>query len=556
MSAGRSIAEIEAGTTLSSPSYTREVFNLDGVKASAVSRTEVALVIGVLAVLILSGYDAVRQIPPLADDLWMTEYRPGQIFFTYVAEHGWAGRVLGQVVIDLVNSVTRAAGWPLLASLLAVRTVSLALVYIIFRRLFALPVSASLAGMALLALTPAGQEGWTMLCVTNLTMTAPAVLASCGLFGRAATVPTGTRCWKLIAWGVVLQTVANALYEQVVFVVPAFVCTLVIFYCAKGFLAWRAAFRIALASVCGAIFWLVCLFASGYVASRAQSEGGLEASDLLGGLNALWLAFGKQNLWRAVELIRTRQFGWWDQTVAGLVSTMATIAVAAGIALVISSRRAIQMPASPSSEATQTPRATVHAPALMTAAIIAAYSAVLPGGFVTPGFIIYSRMFYLPGVFVALASGTLIASSARRWRTQTAVAVGLLILWTGMTARRYLSDMRDGSRIVRAVASRVAAVPVEESSRGLLIIAPEVVGTFSTSAVQSSSLRAAVRDFEGIEVSGPLYFAETCEAAASAGGKVYAEGSRLTDVRSWGAVVRYTQSGVVAGPTLDSVRDK
>src|SRR5262245_21689627 len=155
------------------------------VKGSILSKRELMVVIFTLAMLLFAGYDAVREIPPIADDLWMREYSPGQILVTYVGEHGWLGRVLGQVVIDLVNSLTTLTGCGLVVSLLAVRALSLALVYGCLRKFFAQPMAVSLSATALFALTPAAQEGWAMLCVTNLMLTAPAALAACGLFWRA-----------------------------------------------------------------------------------------------------------------------------------------------------------------------------------------------------------------------------------------------------------------------------------------------------------------------------------------------------------------------------------
>ncbi|HWC78208.1 MAG TPA: hypothetical protein VG778_12140, partial [Blastocatellia bacterium] len=370
-------------------------------------KREGAFVVLAIGFVVAVGYDAFHEIPPIADDLWMIEFKPGQIFLTYGAEHGWVGRVLGQIVIDTVNSIARVFGGDLRVPLILVRSLSLALVFGCLNRQFAQSIPISLAAMVLFGLTPAAGETWAMLCTSNLTLAAPAALFACAFFWRSALrAIAGKLDWKLIGYALLMQTVANALYEQAVLAVPSFSVVLILLLSLKDRLSWERGVVIASASVAASLIWLASLFVSGYVASRSTASAGFEASDVTGGLNALWIAFGEHNLWRAVELIRAGRLGWWDSSAAGALGMISAIALAILIGFLVAS---LKRGDSDRSSSDQADNRVPNTPVIIAAAC-AALAAVLPAGFAVDGFIMYSRMFYLPGLFIALSIALILRS--------------------------------------------------------------------------------------------------------------------------------------------------
>jgi hypothetical protein len=131
------------------------------------------------------------------------------------------------------------------------------------------------------------------------------------------------------------------------------------------------------------------------------------------------------------------------------------------------------------------------------------------------------------------------------------------MLWLGIVTRRYYEDMLEGTRMVRMVARSIASVPSEVRDGGLLIIAPDNVGTFSTSAVEAWSIRPAVRELTGVDPEGPLLLTTDCVELGLKEPRVTPErerarpsvGSEVQAVR-WEAVLRYSRGGVQIAPNV------
>jgi hypothetical protein len=121
-------------------------------------------------------------------------------------------------------------------------------------------------------------------------------------------------------------------------------------------------------------------------------------------------------------------------------------------------------------------------------------------------------MYYFAGGFLAVCIAALLSNVARRRRHLAAIAVTSVILWNGYALRFYLDEARDGAEMVRSIAGAVASISEAEWGAGVLIVAPAVIGTFSSAATTSWSVRPAVVLHYGKNPSGPLFFAESCTA--------------------------------------------
>jgi hypothetical protein len=189
---------------------------------------------------------------------------------------------------------------------------------------------------------------------------------------------------------------------------------------------------------------------------------------------------------------------------------------------------------------------------LIPASLVAAWSGLLLIGFAFAGFPSFSRMFYQPGLFVALALGAALSLVKPKWKSLAAAGAGLAVLWSGVVARRYHEDIRDGSRILRRVARTVAQLPVETASRGVLVIAPSEVGTFSTSAVETWSLTPAVRAFSTRQLPGPVYLATACGNALEGDAAILNARHHLATNPAWGVVIVYDNRGLTAGESKEA----
>jgi hypothetical protein len=491
------------------------------------------------ALLALGSLDAVAEIPPLGDDYEMLSHGPGEFARAYLRDFGW-GRPIGIGILDLLNTVRAMSGLPLVGVILAMRVAVLGAVYITLRRLYAFPQGLALLSVALIAWNPAASESWVLLSSLHLAVSVVPLLISCGLYARAlgavpqhlvpdvdpAPEPRDRRRWLLGA--AAAQTVVNFTYEQGLLAIPAFVAVLSIL--PRPASLWRSS-RLTVLGVAGAVA-LVCgltMVMTGYVSSRstATTAPAAELSDFVSALDVLWMGFAQHHLWRIVEVFRTKRAAWWDSSSLGFVAAMSTLVAAAFVtSQLLRDRRRFATP--------------LNAP-LALASFAAAYACLLPQGLAYPGYTVVSRLYYLPGAFVALAVAALMPLVGRVPRYALGVAAGGVLLWLGTVTRRYYEDMRLGSRMVRAVARSVAQMPSPLRRQGLLVIAPNNVGTFSTSAVEYWSLRPAVRELTGINPEGPLFFVTDCEELRREQPVIHAEGR---EPLRWAAVLRYRSSGV------------
>ncbi|MBC7788585.1 MAG: hypothetical protein H7Z74_01455 [Anaerolineae bacterium] len=441
--------------------------------------------------------------------------------------------------------------------MLAVRAMSLAGLYVALRRLFAAPTHIALATTALFALTPASGEAWMLLCNAHLAVSVTLLTVTCGFWARAvAQMPERPR---FVMGCMALQLVGFTLYEQSLFAVPAFVGVLAASGVAMRRLSARAALRITMCSAAVTVAWVVALVASGYVTAR-QAGGsqrglaGTEVADIGGALRALWVGFAQHNLWRLVEFFRTGRAFWWDSSPAGAISAFATFTIAVLCAVMVTKART-------DSGANQLANEryrpwTLSATALIPACLMAAWSGLLLIGFAFAGFPSFSRMFYQPGLFVALALGAVLSLVKPKWTKIAACCVGVAVLWNGMVSRRYHEDVRDGSRMLRRVARTVAQLPAETASRGVLVIAQSAIGTFSTSAIESWSLTPAVRAFSVRKLPGPVYLTTSCTNALDGRATIFDASHRVAVNPAWGIVIVYDEEGMTVGDSIGAACDR
>lgn len=501
--------------------------------------------LGVAAVLLtVSSLDAVSEIPPLADDYWMIARAPGEIALEYFRDYGW-GRPLGMWLLDLINTVRAATEASLLAVILVMRVAILAAVYFTLRRVYAFSPGAALLSVAVMAWNPPASEAWVLLCNLHLAVSVVPALVACGLYARAlGSLPgpsesdgrvgtSGRVLWRLVIAGAAVQVGGNLIYEQALLAVPAFVAVLSVL--GRG----RSIPRLSRVSVLGvttgvALVCVVAMFATGYVSSRSQgtTSNAAELTDLGAALHALWIGFGQHHLWRIIEAVRAQSLWSWDVSLLGGVALAATVA-----ASVIVAWRLVR---------DRSERASSANVGLAAAALAAAYATLLPIGFAYPGYTIVSRLYYLPGAFVALALAALAPSQWRVPRVALGVGAGAAMLWLGIVTRRYYEDMRQGTRILRVVARSIAQVPPPIRAGGLLVIAPSNVGTFATGVVEPWSLRPAVRYLTGVDPEGPLLIVTDCAELAR-------EKPRMTgdiDRPRWAAVLKYRSGRVEVNPSI------
>lgn len=517
--------------------------------ARRVTASEVAWLGVVVILAVLSSIDAVSQIPPLADDYWMLHKPPGAIARDYLRDYGW-GRPLGIAIIDLANSVRAAAGASILSIVLAVRVLTLVSLYVILRRLFAVAPGIALLTVVLIAWNPAAGEAWVLLCNLHLAVSIIGVYLACGLYARALGVlpdrvwdsaeglRKGNRRTLLIA--VITQVGVNLTYEQSLLAIPAFVAMLV----AMGWRQspasrWSRVAALAVSSGATGVS-LAFMLMSGYVQSRstASTATAAELSDLGNALGALWTGFGEHHLWRAIEAVRLRRVSWWDSSLLGVMAAIGTLGAGVAVAWRWSRDRSVSPVSSPLS--------------IAAAAFAAAYASMFLTGLAFTGYPIFSRLFYLPGAFLAMSIAFLLHAARRGSSAKAAILVGAAVVWMGIVSRRYYEDMRAGSRMLREVAVAVARVPASLRGGGLLVIAPSNVGTFSTSGVEPWSIRAATLELTGLNPEGPIFLVTDCAELQRRTPTILDEKARAIDGRRWTGVVHYGADSVEIHSSVQS----
>jgi hypothetical protein len=135
-----------------------------------------------------------------------------------------------------------------------------------------------------------------------------------------------------------------------------------------------------------------------------------------------------------------------------------------------------------------------------------------------------------------------------RSKAVTLACVGL-IGWSALISRHYLLEMNIGNSIVRITAETVAALPDSIRTRSILLLAPGVIGTFNTPAVQPSGTRQLIAHYNRGRV-GPLYFGESCADIVVASPTVIDEGWLPVPLPAVAAVVRWTEGRAVAFATV------
>lgn len=512
---------------------------------------ELLLAAGLAVLVVASNFDVVRHIPPLADDFWIIATTPWKMFHGFAVEHSWIARVLGNAYMALSSGVTHVTGAPVLAVVVFNRCVSLIALYAVLRYAFRFSSAVAMAVVVLFAFMPTANEGWTMLGTGHLAVSVPLVALSLALYCAVAAAANSTSeiRWSLFASAAGVQVLSLAFYEQAVLAIPAFVVVVVIWDVAVKRASFAAALKIAGIASVVSIAWLAALIFSGYVSSRNEGSGvsGVDPSDLLASGKHLWVAFVQHNLWRAVEFMHTRRLWVWDRNLAGLLGGIATLALAGLVAWCFMRSRESD---GGSAEVLGVGARLSPIPAVL-GSLAAAYAAILPVAFAYPGFTGVSRIDYTPAFFVALGAAALLAIMATRWRLGASLLLAVAVLWSGILSRRYLTDMRQGTDLVREFATAVLQVPTEDAEQGILVVATDNVGTFSTSAVQAWSFRAAVRYYAGRDVAGPMYYVGSCEAAQRSG-EALNENTQEVAIPNVGAVLVRGPEGVKIYPSLES----
>lgn len=509
------------------------------------------LVAIVVVLLLLSSIDAIRNVPPLADDWWMMREAPGHLTKSFLAQYGPLARPIGLLVLDALITIRKVTGSSVLAAVLAVRATTLALTYIVLRRAFSLSVEVALFTLAVFALTPPASEAWSLLCNSHLALSAPLLLLTCAAWARAIQQATSEKraAHKAIALSVVLQVVGYALYEQSLLAVPTFVAVILVFefFQHRGNAATAA--RLVGISGATAVTWAIGAFLSGYVGQRTAAVTGahaaVELTDFTASAKYLWIGFVEHHVWRLVEMYRLHRVSWWDHTLAGVVAAASTLVLSmvVGAAMLWRGRHRVG----------RQPECDGIAPgpvALSCALLAAAFAAILLVEFATPGSHLFSRLLYQPGALVALAIGVQLPAALRRRQVLVAIGASSYILWCGVVQRRYVQDLRDGSRMMREVASTLSSLPNAVTSEGVLVIAQSNVGTFSSTAVERWSLRPAIVELGGHQFAGPLYLSESCPTATSR--TVIDERGRAVEGEPWHEVARFTSGRVFLTSSVEA----
>ena len=491
---------------------------------------EILGVSAIIALGILAGLDAVRDVPPLADDFWLLTTPPVEGVRTLLEEFGAMARPLGVWVLGGLVAAIQQTG--IAASVIVVvwRAITLGVTYLVMRRMVGLDQTTALVALALFLFTPPACEAWTLVCTTHQALSAPVALAACALFARSARGGTDNMILSLMA-AAGMQIAALALYEQSLLMIPAFAL-------AGALMAMRRRERWApaLATVATAglvtAAWTGAMLVTNYAARRGVTAGAAssaEPSDLLGALTALWTGFVQHYAWRLAEYVSTGRWFPWDLSSLGVVA-----AIGGGAVAVIVGMKVARLRREPTSQRERVKDARCEvSPGVH---LVAAYAALLPIGFAYPGFASFSRMYYLPGLSIALAAAIVICKVARRAPIWTGGLVGVALAWVILTWRDYLGEMRVGSRMLRSVASATLSVPASQWGQGVLIIAPDVHGTFSSAAVQSWTVRPAAQWLWHRVPAGPLFFTTGCKDPSSER-LIRNEQNAVVEARAWGRVI-------------------
>ena len=513
-------------------------------------RAEIAIVSAVILLGLLAGIDAFREIPPLADDYWLLTTAPTESVRYLLTEYGAAARPLGVVVLGTLVWVVQVSDIPVPVLIGLWRFLTLALTYAIMRKALELDRATAFVALTFFLLVPPATEAWTLLCTAHQALSAPFALAACALVARAMHEPRHTPMLVLAA---MTQLLTYALYEQALLMIPAFAAM-----CA--FVAWR---RRALtrqvilatgASMVIAIAWAAAMLWTGYAQRRAGDAtggaaieasdvvGAIEASDVVGAGVALWVAFGKQFAWRLAEFVGTRDWMPWDRTAAGMIAVVASMLLVVVVGIVVT-RHGNADRREPTSFVSRLPERSplTH--------LVASYAALLPIGFAYPGFASFSRMYYLPGLTLAIALAIIVVRLSPVAPRRVGAVTAVTVAWLLLTWRDYLSDVRQGARMLRGVAESTVEIPASSWGEGVLVVAPDVVGTFSSAAVQSFTVRPAAKWLTGREPAGSLYFASECFREGEPQ-SIRDEKNRTTRVRSWGTVIVASGTNLSTSPTL------
>ncbi|MFN2399756.1 MAG: hypothetical protein ABR543_14135 [Gemmatimonadaceae bacterium] len=506
-----------------------------------------AALVAVSSLLLLVNFDLVRRIPPLGDDYMLLQWESGDIFRRFMDEYGWGARPLGIALLDLLYTAARAMDDRVIWVVATVRTVSLVAIYSTVRLVFKSPFPIAVLVTILFALMPTSVEAWTMLNVAHQALSVGFVAVACGFYAsllwqerdptlRVILIPLGA------------QIVAYLMYEQALLAIPAFVLVLALFRARSELAGRRQAVIVVVVSSVAAAMWLGVMLGSGYVAARTGPDTSAHAAQFsvfAGAAERLWMGFVQHHVWRVVEIGRGAATGWLKLTPGALVSAMAL-----GLLIVATYRYLASFRLQKVVGSGPRLRVAGRVP-LIVACLAASYAAMLPQALASPGVPLVSRMFYLPGFFLAFGIALSIGALAS-WRPLVAaVTAVLLIAWSGLAQRKYLSEMAAGAALTRAAAAVVADLPDTIRTGSVLVVAPDVFGTFSTPAVQSWGLRGVIQQTRSGQLPvGVLYFAASCDQALSPSGAIRDERNHLIGGVSFRAVVAYTGERFRIGRTV------
>ena len=476
----------------------------------------------------MAGIDALREIPPLADDYWLLTTAPTESIRFLLTEYGAAARPLGVVVLGVLAWVVRVSDIPVPVLVGLWRVLTLGLTYAVMRKALKLDTPTALVALTFFLLVPPASEAWTLLCTAHQALSAPFALAACALFAWAM---HGSRRTQALVLAAATQLLTYALYEQALLMIPAFAVMCAYFATRRRALTRQVVMATGV-SIAVALAWMVAMLWTGYAQRRAgaASDGSaIEPSDVIGAAVSLWVAFGKQFVWRFAEFVGTRDWMPWDTTAVGVIAALsaALLVISIGVFVARAARVNRREPAS------AIPGPPEHSPLTY---LVAAYASLLPIGFAYPGFASFSRMYYLPGLALAVALALLVVRLSRVAPHWGGVVTALTVAWLLLTWRDYLSDVRLGARMLRGVAEMTVEIPASSWGEGVLVVAPAVVGTFSSAAVQSFTVRPAAKWLTGREPAGPLYFTTDCVREGETG-VIRDERNGGTHARTWGTVI-------------------
>jgi hypothetical protein len=502
------------------------------------------VLVAAVLLIVASSYDIVREIAPAGDDWLLLGYRRGGLFQDFVARCGWA-RPLGLVYLEALVRGLSASEVALPFVLASLRVVAALATYAIIRVVFRMAHSYAFVATVLFMTFPTSVEGWAMLNTAHLAVGATLALLSAGLYLRARdSGVSGSAREFVAALGLagLAQLASFFLYEQGLLALPVFVMLVTLTSRRTGLPRIRG-FVLAVVPWVITVAWSSVLVIGGYAANRQGSgSGGGGFAELLNDVmlagQRLWIGAAEHHIWRLLQAFHEGLPSLAAGPTAFVYASILTVGALTWVTLRQQRDQSRQ----------EQPRRMVAAYQVVVGAIVVAYASLIPVGAATPGFPLVSRMYVFAALPLSLGVALVVCRRTGRCPRGAGLFTGAFVSWCMLSGRHYASETRQGSLALRGVAAAVAALPSKARAGDIVLLAPSVLGTFNTQAVQPLGSRQAITEYDGSDV-GPLYFSSSCRQATASGGLIDETG-RAAAPRNVTAVIAWVKGEARVFPTL------